>query len=76
MDRYLTLEDEVRAWLETKRTSLWGNYMITADDSMDEAVAWFSAELRSFWKHRLTIPRIEIGTANTSRAWDVTDDED
>lgn len=76
MDRYLTLEDEVRAWLQTKRTSLWGNYMITADDSMDEAVAWFSDELRSFWKHRLTIPRIEISTVDTSRAWDVTDDED
>lgn len=60
MDRYLTLEDEVRAWLEAKRTTLWGDYILTAEDSMEDAVNWFAAELRSFWKHRLTIPRIEI----------------
>jgi len=75
MDRYLTLEDEVRAWLSDKHTSLWGNYMITAEDSMEEAVKWFSDELRSFWKHRLTIPRIEINPTEMGRAWDVTDDE-
>jgi len=72
-DRYLTLEDEVRAWLSAKRTSLWGNYMITADDSMDEAVEWFVNELRSFWKHRLGVPRNAM--IGSSRAWDVTDDD-
>lgn len=71
MDRYLTLEDEVRAWLSEKHTSLWGNYMITADDSMEEAAKWFADELRSFWKHRLTAPRVEIHTGDMDRAWDV-----
>lgn len=75
MANYLTLEDEVRAWLSEKRTSLWGNYMITADDSMEEAAQWFADELRSFWKHRLTVPRVEICTGDTNRAWDVTDDK-
>lgn len=75
MARYLTLEDEVRAWLGEKRTSLWGNYMITAEDSMDEAVKWFADELRSFWKHRLTARPVEIHTGDMNRAWDVTDDE-
>lgn len=75
MDRYLTLEDEVRAWLGQKRTSLWGNYMITAEDSMDEAVKWFTNELRSFWKHRLTTPRNAMVNHGSSRAWDVTDDD-
>lgn len=75
MDRYLTLEDEVRAWLSEKHTSLWGNYMITADDSMEEAAKWFADELRSFWVHRLNRQPVAIDTGDTSRAWDVVGDE-
>lgn len=54
------LHDEVRAWLDTKGTSLWVYWLIASDDSKEQAVDWFVKELRSFWRHRLNTRKQQI----------------
>jgi len=46
------METEIREWLESKGVSLWADWLITSEDGMDSAVAWFANEVRSFATYR------------------------
>lgn len=67
-----TLKAEIIAWLETKQTTLWADWIITDPDGLENAAEWFGRQMQEFTAHRLSPKAVNppylIGTRE---GWDV-----